>query len=143
LRDANGQLEQAYYAILKDNVSFSYTGGATVNVPTYNTFVPAGFPPFYIIIQNLSSIGIETKNDQSREVSIQFLICTRLEANSGWELNKIADKLLELCYPERGSVINGCLSMDLVSDVNINDVDDSGRLQIRERALTFKHIISN
>lgn len=97
----------------------------------------------YIVIQSITSVGRETKTSQDREISIQFLVSTRLEINSGWECDQICNQIFELCYPDRSSKIHGCLSMDLVSDVTMNDVDETGRLQIVERAIIFKHIITN
>jgi len=143
LKDINLTLRQAYYEKLNGHVNVQYSSGSPIAVPTYNMFVPGGFPSMYIVIQSISSIGIETKTSQDRETSIQFLVSTRLERNSGWECDQIADQIYQICYPDRSSIIPGCLSMDLVSDVTIPDVDETGRLQIIERAITFKHIITN
>lgn len=137
MNDINIPIRQAYYSLLNGNVS--YNGN---NIKVYNLFVnDTVTPDIYIVIQAQNSVEISPKCDQMREATIQFLICTKLNYNSGWECDKIADQLLSIVYPNRSSVIDGCLSMDMVSDNTIADYDSEAKKQIVERVIIFKHII--
>lgn len=138
MRDINLQLRRAYYDLLNGNVTINST-----TVPFYNSFVPKDYPSFYVVIQNIVSTGRESKNDQDREVSIQFVVSTRLDRNSGWECDQIADQILNIAYPYRGFAPEGCLSMDLVSDNPVGDIDPATGKQIIERIITFKHIVTS
>jgi hypothetical protein len=96
----------------------------------------------YIVVQSISSIGRETKCDTDISTSIQFSIYTRLERNSGWECDQIANQVYQLAYPNRQSKIPGCLSIELISDNTIGDLDAAGVKQIVERNIIFNHIIT-
>lgn len=114
-----------------------------VIVPVYYLFVPKDYPKLYVVVQGINSTGRESKNDQDRETSIQFAISTRMDLNSGWECDQIANRILELCYPNRETVVPGCLSMQLISDNTIPDYDPAAKKQIVERIITFSHIITS
>ncbi len=131
-------LRQAYHAILKGAIVVDGKG-----VPIYYQFVPQNYPDIYILIQSITSTGRESKCDQDRDVSIQFTVSTRYELNDSMNCDYVAGKIMELCYPNRASVIPGCLSMELVSDVSFGDFDPAGKKQIAERTIIFKHIIQN
>lgn len=106
-------------------------------------FVQQGYPDMYIVVQGINSIGRETKECQDRDTSIQFVISTRKDRNSGIECDSISDQLLNLVYPDRQTIIPGCLTMDLVSDNEFGDIDPSTGKQIIERVIIFKHIITS
>lgn len=138
MRDINLQLRQAYYEILNGNILLS---GQPVKI--YYMFVPQDYPLDYVLIQSINSTGRESKNDQDRDTTIQFLISTRRKNNSGYEADTIADQILNLAYPNRQAVIDGCMSMELVSDLTLADFDPQAKLQIIERNIIFSHIITS
>lgn len=138
MRDINLQLRQKYYEKINGQITIEGE-----DVPVYYLFVPEGYPKFYIVVQSINSTGQESKNDQDRQTTIQFLISSRLKNNSGFEVDQIADQLLNLVYPNRNTIIEGCLSMELVSDLTIPDYDPQGKKQIVERNIIFSHIISS
>lgn len=116
-------------------------GGQPVKL--YRIFVPQGHPDYYILIQGVSSVGIESKDDQDRNTSIQLVFYSRKDLNGAVELQSMVDQALQLVYPDRGFAPDGCLSMDLVSDIENGDIDPQSGKQIMERIITFKHIITS
>ena len=137
MRDVNLSLRQAYHGILSGNVTVR-----GVEVPIYYLQVPDKYPDMYIVIQGINSVGVESKCDTDVSTSIQFAIFTRLERNSAWECDQIAGQIYELVYPNRQSKIPGCLSIELVNDNTLGDLDAAGVKQIVERIITFNHIIT-
>lgn len=132
--DKNLEIRQAYGALLSNILL------GTKKVEVFYQFVPKGAPPMYILIQSMNSIGIETKQDQLREMSIQILIHTRLDFNGGGEADKIANEVMEALYPNRQFVIPHTKSTRLISDNTLSDYDHNAKKQIIERILTFNHI---
>ena len=140
MRDINLELRQAYYSLLNGHVNVTYTGKAPIPVPVYYLQVPKNYLDFYIVIQSINSVGRESKNDTDVEISIQFAIYTRIELNSGWECDQIANQIYQICYQNREQKILGFLSTELVSDNTLGDLDAAGVKQIVERYITFSHI---
>lgn len=138
MRDINKPLARSYFDRLNGNVIIN-----SQPVKLYRLFVPQGHPDYYILIQGVSSVGIETKNDQDRNTSIQLVFYSRKDLNGATELQSMVDQALQLVYPYRGFAPDGCLSMDLVSDNEIGDIDPATSKQIIERIITFKHIITS
>lgn len=135
MTDKNLEIRQAYGALLHDNIIVEKK-----KIQVYYQFVPKGSPPMYVLIQSMNSVGIETKQDQLREMSVQIVIHTRLQFNGGGECDKIANEVLELVYPDRDFRILPTMSTRLISDNNIADYDPQSKMQIIERILTFNHI---
>jgi hypothetical protein len=111
-------------------------------VPIYYQFVPENYPPCYLLISGVTNTGRETKESQDINTGITFTISTRYDNNSGWECDQIASQLYQLAYPDRETIIPGCLSMNLVNDITQADYDDKAKKQIIERTIIFNHIIT-
>lgn len=137
MKDTNLSLRQAYYERINGNITIR---GAVV--PLYNMLVPEGYPPCYIVINSVINTGRETKDTQDIQTGITFTISTRYDNNSGWECDQIASQLYQLVYPDRQTIIPGCLSMNLVTDMTVADYDASAKKQIIERNIIFNHIIT-
>lgn len=137
MKDINLDLRKAYYDLINGQISV-----LGQQIPVYYMFVPENYPEAYIVINSITSTGREAKCGQDTDTSIQFLISTRADRNNGFVADQTASQLMQLVYPNRQAVIDGTLSMELVSDITLPDYDPAAKKQIIERVITFSHIIN-
>ena len=137
MKDINLSLRQAYYSLINGQITVN-----SVVIPIYYLQVPDNYPSLYIVIQSINSTGIETKCSQDVDTSIQFAFCSRLERNSGWEVDQMAGQFYNLVYPNRRPVVSGVLSIDIINDNTIGGLDSGGVKQVVERIVTLNNIIT-
>jgi len=135
-------LEGAYYKALNGKVLLN-----GVAVPVYRSFVDIQkSDTYYILIQNPSSVGAESKCDTDQDASIQIVIYCRGAKISTANLRLMSAQVYDLVYPDR----NFRLPVDeyqninnqLVSDNVTSYMDTTATVQILERIIIFKHQLS-
>lgn len=139
MKNVNLTLRQAYHALIANNITLN--GDV---VPLFFLQVPDQYYDFYIVINSIGSTDAgSSKCGLLTDSNIQFTIYSRLERNSGYEVDLIADQLFTLVFPSSSTIIPGTLSIELVNDIVTGGLDASSNKQVVERVLTFNHKISH
>ena len=136
-------LEGAYFKALNGKILLN-----GLAVPVYRSFVDIQKSyTYYILIQNPSSVGAESKCDTDQDASIQIVIYCRGAKISTANLRLMAAQVYDLVYPKDRSFrlpVDGYQNINnqLVSDNVTSEMDTTATVQILERIIIFKHQLS-
>jgi hypothetical protein len=147
MRSPNFAIRKKYKALIEANVTVVDTFG-TRAINVFYQYAPQNAYKEYVIMTLPNHNELGTINEtKSSKILVQLKICTKeKESNSGQNADQIADKILQLIYPNKINQIDlltdnfQCYSTRLVSD-NISNYQTDGNMVYIDRIITFEHII--
>ena len=145
MKDPIYPLKQAYFKLIAGKLTFK-----GINVPMYDSVVPAGATMPYILFSQIQSVPINTSNtNYCWRITVMLDIVTGYQGDFGGKTDSllITDKLLGIIAPGRPMDakpfnLKPWFNVAVTSVTNINTMDNlSETNRIIRNLVRFNHII--